>query len=225
MIQNAAAQLVFNESKRAHVTPLFVSLHWPPVAARIQFKTPMLAYKTTTGSAPTYFHSLLRIYIPSRCLRSANERRLVVPSQRGSKSLSRTFWFTIPGWWNDLPTPIRNAGSLSIFKQQLKTHLFQHFFSYEKKNISISSSFSLPFFPSLASLYLFEQRLKGVAHRMRRAASRHVAPCLSNSNTLFSMCVRTPAASFGVCPQRPATTQNAVQISAAPQSAIGIVLY
>ncbi len=114
-------------SPKEHVTPLFVSLHWLPVAARIQFKTRMLAYKTTTGSAPTYFHSLLRIYIPSRSLRSASERRLVVPSQRGSKSLSRTFSFTVPGWWNDLPTPIRNAGSLSIFKQQLKTHLFQHY--------------------------------------------------------------------------------------------------
>ncbi len=135
MIQNAAARLVFNEPKRAHVTPLFVSLHWLPVAARIQFKTLMIAYRTTTGSAPTYFHSLLRIYIPSRSpsyfhsllrtyipsrspayfhsllriyipsrsLRSASERRLVVPSQRGSKSLSRTFSFTVPGRWNDLP--------------------------------------------------------------------------------------------------------------------------
>ncbi len=84
MIQNAAARLVFNEPKRAHVTPLFVSLHWLTVAARIQFKTLMLAYRTITGSAPTYFHSLLRIYIPSRSLRSASERRLVVPSQRGS---------------------------------------------------------------------------------------------------------------------------------------------
>ncbi len=141
MIQNAAARLVFNEPKRAHVTPLFVSLHWLPVAAHIQFKTLMLAYRTTTGSAPTYFHSLLRIYIPSRSpsyfhsllriyipsrsLRSASERRLVVSSQRGSKSLSRTFSFTVPDCWNDLPTHIRNAGSLSIFKQQLKTHLFQ----------------------------------------------------------------------------------------------------
>ncbi len=125
MIQNAAARLVFNEPKSARVTPLFISLHWLPVAARIQFKTLMLAYRTTTGSAPTYFHSLLRIYIPSRSLRSASERRLVVPSQRGSKSLSRTFSFTVPGRWNDLPTPIRNAGSLSNFKQQLKTHLFQ----------------------------------------------------------------------------------------------------
>ncbi len=93
----------------------------------VQFKTLMLAYRTTTGSAPTYFHSLLRIYIPSRSLRSASEQRLVVPSERGSKSLSRTFSFTIPGWWNDLHTPIRNAGSLSIFTQQLKTQLFQHY--------------------------------------------------------------------------------------------------
>ncbi len=106
------------QMKRAHVTPLFISLHWLPVAAHIKFKTLMLAYRTTTGSAPTYFHSLLRIYIPSRSLRSASERRLVVPSQRGSKSLSRTFSFTVPGWWNDLPPPIRTAGSLSVFKQQ-----------------------------------------------------------------------------------------------------------
>ncbi len=102
MIQNAAARLVFNEPKRTHVTPLFISLHWLPVAARIKFKTLMLAYRTTTGSAPSYFHSLLWIYIPSRSLRSASERRLVVPLQRGSKSLSRTFSFTIPGWWNNL---------------------------------------------------------------------------------------------------------------------------
>ncbi len=164
MIQNAAARLVFNEPKRTHVTPLFISLHWLPVAARIKFKTLMLAYRTTTGSAPSYFHSLLQIYIPSRSLRSASERRLVVPSQRGSKSLSRTFSFTIPGWWNNLPTPIRNAGSLSIFKQQL--HITSHYsslsalldfilnlFTKKKKK----KPFPLSFSPSLASLYLFEQ--------------------------------------------------------------------
>ncbi len=126
MIQNTAAQLVFSEPRRAHITPLFISLHWLPVAARIQFKTLMLAYKTITGSAPSYFHSLITFYIPSRSLRSASERCLVGPSQRGTKSLSRTFSFTVPGWWNELPTPIRNAESLTIFKRQLKTHLFHH---------------------------------------------------------------------------------------------------
>ncbi len=120
MIQNAAARLVFCEPKRAHVTPLFISLHWLPVAARIKFKTLMLAYRTATGSAPAYFHSLMTIYIPSRSLRSVSERRLVVPSQRGTKSLSRTFSFSIPGWWNELPTLIWNAESLTIFKRHLK---------------------------------------------------------------------------------------------------------
>ncbi len=126
MIQNAAARLVFCEPKRAHVTPLFISLHWLLVAARIKFKTLMLAYRTTTGSASAYFHSLMTIYIPSRSLRSVSERRLVVPSQRGTKSLSRTFSFTVPGWGNELPTLIRNAESQKIFKRHLKTHLFHH---------------------------------------------------------------------------------------------------
>ncbi len=134
MIQNAAARLVFNEPKRAHVTPLFVSLHWLPVAARIQFKTLMLAYRTTTGSAPTYFHSLLRIYIPFRSLRSASEWRLVVPSQRGSKSLSRTFSFTIPGWWNDFPTPIRSAGSCQFSSNNWKLISFNSTWLPKKNN-------------------------------------------------------------------------------------------
>ncbi len=42
MIQNAAARLVFNEPKRAHVTLIFISFHWLPVAACIKFKTLML---------------------------------------------------------------------------------------------------------------------------------------------------------------------------------------
>ncbi len=166
MIQNAVARLVFNEPKRAHVTPLFVSLNWLPVAARIQFKTLMLAYRTITGSAPTYFHSLLRIYIPSRSLRSASERRLVVPSQRGSKSLSRTFSFTVPGRWNDLPPPHPECWIPVNFQATTENSSLSTLLDYIKKKIYISftfsksSSFSLSFSPSLASLYLFEQCLR-----------------------------------------------------------------
>ncbi len=103
---------------------LFISLHWLTVAARIKFKTLMLAYRTATGSAPSYFHSLMTIYI---------ERRLMVLSQRGTKSRFSTFSFTVSGWWNELPTPIRNAESLTIFKQHLKTHLFL-FLLHKKTN-------------------------------------------------------------------------------------------
>ncbi len=37
-----------------------------PVATRIKVKTLMLAYRRATGSSPSYFHSLITIYIPSR---------------------------------------------------------------------------------------------------------------------------------------------------------------
>ncbi len=124
LIQNAAARLIFNELKRTHITPLFISLHWLPIAARIKFKPLMFAYRTTSGSAPLYLNSLLQTYITSRSLRSASERHIIVPSERGTKSLSLTFSLTVPIWWNDLPNSIRAAESLPIFKKQLKTHLF-----------------------------------------------------------------------------------------------------
>ncbi len=158
MIQNAAARLVFNEPKRAHVTPLFVSLHWLPVAARIRFKTLMLAYKTTTGSAPTYFHSLLRIYITSRSLRSASERRLVVPSQRGSKSLSRTFSFTIPGCWNGSPPPIHPECWIPVNLQATTENsslwTLLHFILKKKNIIALFQNLHLSLLPLLACTYL-----------------------------------------------------------------------
>ncbi len=39
LIQNAAARYIFYEPKRMHVTPLFINLHWLPIAAQgIKFK-------------------------------------------------------------------------------------------------------------------------------------------------------------------------------------------
>ncbi len=57
LIQNAAAKLIFNEPKRMHVTPLFINLHWLPIAARITFKALMFAYRTTSGSASLFITS------------------------------------------------------------------------------------------------------------------------------------------------------------------------
>ncbi len=105
-------------------TELLVVSANPSLHARIKFKAFMFAYRTTSGSAPLYLNSLLQTYVPSRSLLSANERRITVPSHRGTKSFSQTFSFTVPIWWNDLPNSIRTAESLPIFKKRLKTHLF-----------------------------------------------------------------------------------------------------
>ncbi len=114
-----AAQLIFNEPKIAHVTPLFISLHWLPVAAHIKFKTVMLAYKTATGSTPSYLHSLITIYIPSRSLRSASERRLEAqnhfPEHSRSPFLAGGMIFPPSSGMLDPCQPLSNTWKLMSF--------------------------------------------------------------------------------------------------------------
>ncbi|KAK3510028.1 hypothetical protein QTP70_026003, partial [Hemibagrus guttatus] len=89
MIQNAAARLVFNLSKFSHTTPLLRSLHWLPVAARIRFKTLMLAYKAKNGPAPSYLKALVTPRTVPRSLRSTSTARLVPPYLREKVPISK----------------------------------------------------------------------------------------------------------------------------------------
>ncbi|KAK3569886.1 hypothetical protein QTP86_006751 [Hemibagrus guttatus] len=104
MIQNAAARLVFNLPKFSHTTPLLRSLHWLPMAARIRFKTLMLAYKAKNGPAPSYLKALVTSRTALRLLRSTSTARLVPPSLREKDMYtSRLFSVLAPRWWNELP--------------------------------------------------------------------------------------------------------------------------
>ncbi|KAF4082133.1 hypothetical protein AMELA_G00148190 [Ameiurus melas] len=94
----------------AQDNPCNTPLHLPPLAS-------CSCLHQVQGAAPSYLNSLLKAYIPSRNLRSASDRHLVVPTQRGVRSLSRTFTLTVPQWWNALPISIRTAESLTIFKK------------------------------------------------------------------------------------------------------------
>ncbi|KAI5097353.1 hypothetical protein C0J45_12662, partial [Silurus meridionalis] len=124
LLYNIRRRLVFNLLKFSHTTPLLL-LHWLPVAARIRFKTLMLAYKAKNGPAPSYLSDLITSRTAPRCLRSSSTARLVSPSlrMRGKYTL-RLFSVLAPRWWNELPLDVRTAESLIIFKRRLKTYLF-----------------------------------------------------------------------------------------------------
>ncbi|KAK2815482.1 hypothetical protein Q5P01_025949 [Channa striata] len=102
IIQNAAAHLIFNQPKRTHVTPLFRSLHWLPVAARIKFKVLSLAHRVVNSTAPAYLKSFIQVYSPSRPLRSASERRLAVPAPH-RRHQGKLFSSVIPRWNSAVP--------------------------------------------------------------------------------------------------------------------------
>ncbi|KAK9542005.1 hypothetical protein VZT92_002009 [Zoarces viviparus] len=124
LVQKASARLVFNRPKFSHTTCLLHSLHWLPVRARIQFKTLVLAYRAVKGTAPSYLQAMVKPYTPARPLRSATSGRLVALSLRGPCGRStrlRLFSVLTPQWWNELPTDVRTAESLPIFRRRLKT--------------------------------------------------------------------------------------------------------
>ena len=60
-VQNAAARLIFLESKYCHVRPLLYNLHWLPVKFRIEFKILLLTYKAINVLTPFYLHELISL--------------------------------------------------------------------------------------------------------------------------------------------------------------------
>jgi hypothetical protein len=130
-VQNNAARLILKQSKRNHVTPLLIKLHWLPVSFRIQYKIASLVFRLFDNSLPPYLCSLLSEYQPSRSLRSSSERLLVVPKVNTKSQGQRSFSYQAPTVWNALPSSLRHASSLSMFKSSLKTYLFQKAFSLQ----------------------------------------------------------------------------------------------
>jgi hypothetical protein len=123
---NAAARFVLGLGPRDHITSALASLHWLPVAARIQFKLCILMHAIVNGNAPTYLdNSVTDISsLPFRAsLRSASAGKYDIPATR-TRFGDRAFSIAGPRAWNLLPDDIRSISSLPSFKNKLKTHLF-----------------------------------------------------------------------------------------------------
>ena len=124
-VQNNAARVIKLIKKYDHITPVLNDLHWLQVGKRIQFKILLLVYKSIIGTAPSYLRKLLIDYAPSRTLRSTSKNLLQVPKTNMVSYGDRSFGVCAPKLWNQLPSDIRAAESVAIFKRLLKTHLFK----------------------------------------------------------------------------------------------------
>ena len=123
-LQNRAARLVFLVGRDHPSAPLLRRLHWLPIRQRIIFKLLVIVYKCLNSMAPSYLQELISFKSSVYATRSSLEKtRLYVPR---TKSLTgdRTFKASAPRLWNALPTDIRNANTIQMFKKKLKTHLF-----------------------------------------------------------------------------------------------------
>src|SRR5664279_820830 len=126
-VLNSAARLIIGGHKYDHVSSAMRNqLHWLRIEERIKYKLCLLVYKSLNKMAPQYLTEMCRPVSDSvgrRRLRSAANLILDIP-RTNTNFGAGSFSVAGPVAWNNLPCKIRNATSLSSFKSQLKTHLF-----------------------------------------------------------------------------------------------------
>jgi hypothetical protein len=128
-VLRSAARLVLKLPSHASVTDIInKDLHWLSFPHRVTYKLCTLSYKCLHGMAPEY---LSRRCIPVGSLegrlqlRSASAGHLAIPITKTKTIGTKSFHFSGPLLWNNLPLPLRNSSlSYETFKKHLKTFLF-----------------------------------------------------------------------------------------------------
>ena len=94
---------------------------WLPIQQMIDFKMALLIYKTVSATCqPSYLHSLISRYHPTRNLRSSSQDMLVVPCLTTNFG-RRSFDHASAKIWNSLPLTPRQSSSTAVFNRNLKT--------------------------------------------------------------------------------------------------------
>ena len=124
MVMNIAARLIFKQPRDSSVTELLRKLHWLKIEDRIHFKVLCLTWQSLHKSGPSYISDLIKLYNPSRHLRSSDKLCLNVPKTRTAYG-DRAFRHSAPKLWNSIPIPIREQPSLALFQNKLKTYFFR----------------------------------------------------------------------------------------------------
>ena len=119
-----------NLEKYSSISPALCELYWLPVNSRIHLKISILTFKSIYALCPSYISDLITIKSKSTCsLRSNDHLNMECPKGNMLPTFgARTFHASAPELWNSLPAEIRDIKSLSIFKQRVKTNLFQRAF-------------------------------------------------------------------------------------------------
>ena len=129
-VQNKAARLVCGAKRREHISPYLADLHWLPVRQRINFKLLSYIYQSLNGTSPQYLSSQISLYNADSSQHFTRSKmdhtRLKIPRTNRSTLGDRAFSVIGPRLWNMLPINIRESETLSVFKKQLKTFLFDH---------------------------------------------------------------------------------------------------
>ena len=136
-IQNWAAKVVLHRDKYSSSTDALITLHWLPIKERIDFKILCLVFKSINNMAPQYLSSLLKIKsFPRNTRASTRGITLEVPKVKKATFAARSFSVYGPKLWNSLPPLIHHSPSYSVFKNKVKTELFNQAFNLSDASLN-----------------------------------------------------------------------------------------
>ena len=95
---------------------------------RVDFKVLVLTFRALNGQAPKYLIDLVPRYEPERTLRSADQGLIKTTKTNLKTKGDRAFQAVAASLWNALTQFLRDAASVEIFKNKLKTLLFAQAF-------------------------------------------------------------------------------------------------
>ena len=113
-MQNAAARMIFSLSRRDHVTPCRIQLHWLPVRFRITYKLFVLMRNIQNGKSPRYLCEIVQS-TSTRTTRHDLRSCSATTTYRHTKFGERAFSFAGPASWNLLPTDLRSVSDSTVF--------------------------------------------------------------------------------------------------------------
>ena len=118
-LQNAAARLVLGRRRRESATQALRDLHWLNVDTRIIFKILLLVFKVLKGMCSDN----LKLTFKPFNGRHQDFLKLETPTFK-TKYGERTFEYNGTRLWNALPCELRMVEDVEMYKNNLKTILF-----------------------------------------------------------------------------------------------------
>ena len=139
--QNRAARLIKGLRIRERITPSLIELHWLPIKARIEYKILFLVFKALKYGEPTYLRKhLSRVRLETNVtIRHTSDIHRLFEPRTDSKLGERSFRYSAPRLYNNLPSDLKNIEDEKNFKKKLKTYLFTR--SYDLEDQTINSDY------------------------------------------------------------------------------------
>ena len=133
-IQNQATRILTNTPHRDHITEVLIDLHCLKIEQSIVYKLLILTFKAFIDrTAPLYLCVLIEQQKSSTNTQLANDAFLLIlppPSCNCSDIFfERSFTYGAPYEWNNLDKRVRRLSNFNMFKSEINTVLFLHYFN------------------------------------------------------------------------------------------------